>query len=337
MMGGIAMNERKVFCEECRNDVAFTVIDKQLEGNIKDEIYTYMGKEAYCADCGSEIYAAEINDFNLQALYDAYREKNNIVSLKVILAIPEKYAIGKRPISLLLGWGEQTFSRYCDGDMPTKQYSDILKMIYEDPCYYAEILEKNKENFKTAASYEKSKRAVDKLLGKSGCTKKKIDMAIEYLLSQCEDITPLALQKALYYIQGFYYAFYKTFLFSEECEAWTHGPVYRDIYFRYRDYRFDPIESSREFDSSIFSSSEKAVLDSVIKNICCYSGKVLEQFTHSEIPWLYARGDLPATMASDRTINKVQIGDYFNAVKEKYHMINPNDIKCYTQNMFKQI
>lgn len=140
------MSERKVFCEECRNDVAFTVNEKQMEGNIKGEKYTYMGKGAHCVDCGSEIYVDEVNDFNLKALYDAYREKNNIVSLEKILAIPEKYAIGKRPLSLLLGWGEQTFSRYCDGDMPTMQYSNTLKKIYDEPDYYAEILEKNKGN-----------------------------------------------------------------------------------------------------------------------------------------------------------------------------------------------
>lgn len=331
------MSERKVFCEECRNDVAFTVNEKEMEGTIKGEKYSYIGKEAHCMDCGSGIYVAEVNDFNLKALYDVYREKNNIVPLELILAIPEKYAIGKRPLSLLLGWGEQTFSRYCDGDMPTKQYSEILQKIYDDPCYYAEILENNKGNLKTTASYEKSKRAVNELLGRTQSTKTKIDLAIEYLLSQCGDITPLALQKALYYIQGFYYAFYKIYLFSEECEAWVHGPVYREIYFRYRDYRFDPIEGNDEFDDSVFSSSEKAILDSIVKNVCCYSGKVLEKFTHSESPWLFTRGELPTTAASDRIIHKEQIGDYFSAVKEKYNMINPNDIKSYTQSMFEQM
>lgn len=331
------MSERKVFCEECRKDVAFTINEKKMEGTIKGEKYFYIGREAHCVDCDSEIYVAEVNDFNLKALYDAYREKNNIVSLKIILEIPEKYAIGKRPISILLGWGEQTFSRYCDGDMPTKQYSEILQKLYDDPAYYAEILENNKGNLKTTASYEKSKRAVNGLLGRIQNTKTKIDLAIEYLLSQCEDITPLALQKALYYIQGFYYAFYKTYLFSEECEAWVHGPVYRDIYFRYRDYRFDFIEGNEEFDDSVFSSSEKAILDSVIKNICCYSGKVLEGFTHLETPWLSTRGELSPSTASDRTIEKELIGTYFSAVKEKYNMINTNDIKGYTQSMFEQM
>lgn len=331
------MNERKVFCEECRNDVNFTVTNKQMEGTIKGETYTYLGEVAHCIDCGSEIYVDEINDYNLKALYDKYREKHGIVSLDTILKIPEKYAIGKRPLSLLLGWGEQTFSRYCDGDVPTKQYSDILQKIYDEPKYYDQILEENKGNLKTEASYKKSKKTVETLLCGDNYEKAKIDLAIEYLLNQCEDITPLSLQKALYYIQGFYYAFYKTFLFSEECQAWVHGPVYRDIYFRYRDYKFDPIECNNEIDDMIFSSSEKAILESVAKHICCYSGKVLEKFTHSEAPWLSARGNLPETEPSDKVITKEDIGKYFNRVKEKYNMINPNDIKAYTQTMFQQI
>ena len=95
-------------------------------------------KEAFCAECGSHIYVAEISDTNLRALYDVYRQANGIIALAMIREIPMKYAIGKRPLSLLLGWGEQTFSRYYDGDMPTKQYSDILVRIYNEPelnCY----------------------------------------------------------------------------------------------------------------------------------------------------------------------------------------------------------
>lgn len=331
------MSERKVFCEECRNDVDFSIINKQMDGSIKGEIYTYLGKVARCIDCNSEIYVAEINDYNLKVLYDTYREEQGIISFDTILKISEKYAIGKRPLSLLLGWGEQTFSRYYDGDVPTKQYSDILKKIYDEPKYYGQILEENRGNLKSEASYKRSKKAVSMLLGSEMHEYAKIDLAIKYLLNQCEDITPLALQKALYYIQGFYYAFYNTFLFSEECQAWVHGPVYRDIYFRYRGYKFDPVNCSDGMDDIILTSSEKLIFDSVVKNICCYSGKVLEKFTHSETPWLLARGELLEMELSDIVIKKKDIGNYFDSVKEKYNMINPNDIKTYTQTMFQQI
>lgn len=327
----------KTFCEECRNDVEYTTASVPMTGTIKGKEYHYTGTEARCADCGNLVFVPEISDDNLRSLYNVFREENGIVSLDVICAIPEKYDIGKRPLSLLLGWGELTFSRYCDGDIPTRQYSDILQRIYNEPQFYSELLEANKANLKSQRTYEKTRRAVDALLSVNAPPNSKINTVIQYLLYQCEDITPLALQKALYYIQGFHFAFYRTFLFPEDCQAWTHGPVYRDIYFRYRDYRFDPIEKTTTFDASVFSASEKAICDSVINNLCCYSGKILERFTHNEAPWLTTRGDLPDSAPSDRIIEKSVIGAYFDAVKAKYNMVNPRDIKDYAQDMFQQL
>ncbi len=331
------MDRTLVFCEECRKDVNYIISEKTMSGNLKGTPYQYTGKEARCMDCGALVYVPEVNDTNLKALYDAYRQSNNIIPLETIRAIPEKYSIGKRPLSLLLGWGEQTFSRYYDGDIPSKQYSDILARIYADPSYYAEILEHGKANLKSPSTYEKSKKAVDALLAPDDKNDTKIDVAIKYLLHQCEDITPLALQKALYYIQGFYYAFHHTYLFRENCEAWVHGPVYRDIFHRYRDYRFDPIAPNDSFDDSILTTSEKAIFDSVTSHLCCYSGKVLERFTHNEAPWLNARGDLSILAPSDRIISRDSIGEYFTAVKEKYNMVTPKDIRAYAQDMFQSL
>lgn len=330
-----------VFCAECRNDGYYIVAEKNMTGTLKGDAYEYMGKLAHCDKCKEEVYVAHINDYNLNALYDVYRTKNGIISLNKILEIPQKYGIGKRSLSLLLDWGEQTFSRYYEGDMPTKQYSETLQRIYDDPNYYASILEKNKSNLKTDFAYKKSKNTVDSI----GSTytrahtadKTKIDVIIEYLLNQCEDITPLALQKALYYVQGFYYAFNNEFIFEENCEAWVHGPVYKDVYTRFSNYHFDPIDKSDDFDTAVFSVAEKATLDSVIKNICCYSGKILERFTHLELPWIKTRGDLPVNAACVRAIDKNLIGNYFFAIKEKYDMLTPSDIKGYTQNMFEKM
>ena len=328
---------KKTFCEECRNDVEYTTVSVTMTGTIKGKEYHYDGIETRCAECGNLVFVPEISDDNLRALYNVFREENGIVPLDVVCAIPEKYDIGKRPLSLLLGWGELTFSRYCDGDIPTRQYSDILQRLYNEPQFYFELLEANRANLKSQRTYEKTRRAVDALLSAGAPSNSKINAVIQYLLNQCEDITPLALQKALYYIQGFYFAFYRSFIFSEDCQAWTHGPVYKDIYFRYRDYHFDPIEKTTAFDTSVFSAGEKAICDSVINSICCYSGKILERFTHNETPWLMTRGELPDSAPSERIIEKSVIGAYFDEVKAKYHMVNPRDIKVYAQDMFQQI
>lgn len=328
------MKEQRVFCEECRDDVVFYTIEKRMETTIKGKNYTYYGKEAHCSQCHTTIYVEDVNDENLEALYDRYRKVNGIVSRSIITAIPERYGIGKRPLSLLLGWGEQTFSRFYDGDLPTKQYSDILQKIYEDPTYYEQILENNHTVLKTSA-YEKSRRALNVLLGKEIQQHKKMDDVIAYIIQKCGDITPLALQKALYYMQGFYYAFNKEYLFLDECEAWAHGPVYRDVYHKYRNQ--SSLMQKYNYAEAALSDAEKAVLDSVMQHLCCYSGNVLESFTHKEAPWQKARGDLPMQVGCERIIPKEWIGTYFQNIKHKYKMQKPEDIKCYAKDLFDQL
>lgn len=324
----------KVFCENCRKDVDYNIIEEQMIGTIKGETYTYTGKVAKCKECNSDIFVNSINDYNLKALYDVYREENGIISLEKVLGICEKYNISKRPLSLLLGWGEQTYSRYCNGDIPSKQYSDILNKIYESPVFYSELLENNKEKLPSEIAYKKSKEAVDKILEGNLNNESKINRVINYILNRCGDITPLALQKSLYYVQGFYYAFNDKFLFEEDCQAWAHGPVYPEVYFKYKHYKFDPIESKIEVSDTIFTSSELIIMENVVKHFCCYSGKVLEKFTHSEYPWLETRGEIPELESSTEIIKKEYIGKYFKDVKEKYNMINPNDIESYAKKMF---
>lgn len=319
------------FCENCYDDVSYFVEEKVLKTKLKGKEYLYEGKVAYCTKCKEEVYVAELNDYNLERLYEVYRNENNIVSLSIIKSIPEKYNIGKRPLSNLLGWGELTFSRYCDGDMPTKQYSDVLQKIYDNPAYFLEVLNENKDRISNIA-YHKSKAATEALL----ISDSKIELAADYLIDLCQDITHLALQKALYYVQGFYFAFYGSYIFAEECEAWRYGPVYRTVYDKYKNYRFDIIENELKAHDEALSFAEKEILESVAKFFCCYSGTTLRDFTHSEAPWMIARGDLDGHENSQNIICKESIGSYFLNVKEQYNMVVPADMKVYAKEMFER-
>lgn len=331
------MTNRSVFCPECRRDVTFTVKEKWDSAELKGRVYEFTSKIAYCDECGLEVYVPELEDENLRALYDTYRREQGIISLEDVRAIPEKYNIGKRPLSLLLGWGEQTFSRYYDGDIPAKQYSEQLKQIYSDVACYLTLLENGKENLKSDKAYDKSKAAVESLLHISALPQSKLDLAVAYLLAKCRDITPLSLQKALYYAQGFHYAFFSEFLFEDDCEAWAHGPVYPGIYQRYSNYCYNAIDSVDEPDISSMPEEEKILLDNIVRHICCYSGKTLEAFTHIETPWVSSRGNLPVGASANRVIPKQIIGEYFSSVKDKYCMLTPANIKDYTQDMFSKL
>lgn len=150
------------FCEKCHDMLEYTVGEGKKTKNIKGKEISYTSKEAYCSQCGDEIFVAEVRDYNLQMLDDAFREQEKLISVSDIESILKKYNIGKRPLSVLLGWGEGTVTRYLNGDIPTKQYSDTLKRIFADADYMAEILEHNKDQI-TAHAYNLCKQAFEKI------------------------------------------------------------------------------------------------------------------------------------------------------------------------------
>lgn len=327
----------KGFCEKCRDTVEYNVKMVDKEKTIKGKVIKYVGKVANCAECNSEIFATEIRDYNLKELDTAYRKVENLIKTEDIEKILKKYDIGKRPLSLLLGWGEGTLTRYVDGDTPTKPYSDMLKRILQDDKYYLEILERNKDNISPIA-FRKSMTAVERITATTENEISKLESAVRYLLMQTSEITPLALQKLLYFAQGFQKAFTDSFLFEEDCEAWVHGPVYRNVYEKYRSHGYNPIEEEGlSFENIELSEDEKELLDHVVLYFGCYSGKVLENMTHSEEPWRVTRRGLKDWESSDRIIEKEEIGSYFNSVKEKYRMLNLTDIKDYSKDLFSKL
>jgi uncharacterized phage-associated protein len=319
------------YCEICRQDVKYMVEERLSKARIKDEEVEYLEKRAFCCKCGSDVYVSGMDDENVKAACAIYRQRHGLIPLEDIKAMPVKYDIGIRPLSLVLGMGEQTFTRYCNGDIPSKMYSDFLRRVFNEPAYYLELLESKKGSIASGA-FERSRQAVEKSMSLPGISFK-LSNAIYYLLNQV-DLTPLALQKALYYAQGFFNAFFGSFMFDEDCEAWAHGPVYRDVYNQFSDFRFDPIGGC--VPQPKVSTKERVMLDSIVMNVCCYSGKALEGFTHFEEPWLAARGDLDDGAKSSKIITKESMGEYFIRAKEKFNMISPMNISEYMRSMENQ-
>ena len=69
----------------------------------------------------------------------------------------------------------------------------------------------------------------------------KVDLNImsEYIILFCQNmgvtISPLKLQKLLYYVQSWHIAkFDKQDIFNSLPEAWVNGPVYREVYNTYK-------------------------------------------------------------------------------------------------------
>ncbi|MEG1705273.1 MAG: DUF4065 domain-containing protein [Clostridia bacterium] len=329
------INLKKSVCEYCMDFVEYNIKEEETSICVKGKKYKYMEKHCYCNICNNEINVNEVMDENIKSIDEVYRKNENIISVSDIKEILKKYHIGKRPLSLLLGWGEVTITRYIDGDMPTKLYSDELKKILINHNYLLELLNKNKSKI-TEKTYN---YVLEAIKNKVNYHYEKIELIAEYIINYYEkSITPLALQKLLYYVQGFSKVFLGKFMFNDDCEAWIHGPVYSSIYNIYKVNGKNEIDSDENFIADCFiNEDEKLLLDVVIQSFGFYNAKALEKMTHIENPWINARKEIADEIPSNVVITKESIEEYFILVKNKYNMINISDIKDYSKKQFENI
>ena len=101
-------------------------------------------------------------------------------------------------------------------------------------------------------------------------------------------ITPLKLQKILYYAQGYYLAMYDKELFKEDFQAWAHGPANPKIYDMYKKYGYNSIDYPSGKPKKVSEETLKFLYD-IWNTFGIYDGKYLEILTHQEEPWINAR------------------------------------------------
>ncbi|MBD2771176.1 Panacea domain-containing protein [Iningainema tapete] len=102
-------------------------------------------------------------------------------------------------------------------------------------------------------------------------------------LSGC--LTHMPLQKHVYYAQGFYLGLYGEPLFLEEIKAWDFGPVIPVLWQEYKAHGSNPIPAPKNFDVSVYSERQIALLDGVYSRFGHLNAFLLSQMTHSEPTW----------------------------------------------------
>lgn len=150
------------------------------------------------------------------------------------------------------------------------------------------------------------------------------------LLKEGMTVTPLKLQKILYYVQAWMMVFYgKQLLFDEPPQAWVNGPVYPSVYSRFKGTgRYNLLKKEdfvsdgkltdviNEYAAKLqLSEKQFAVLNRLL---LIYGAKTQDQLvfmTHCEDPWSNARKDLQPFENSE---NIIAFEDMYSYYKERY-------------------
>lgn len=332
------MKEVNFFCAKCRKSNDYYIGLRKVVSNYHGVDINYQLSTAYCSNCNEGWVLPYLIDVNNEEMDTQLRTSCDLVTIKDIENLMEVYNIGKAPLSLALGFGEVTITRYLSGMYPSKEYSDIIRHALSSPKFMLKCLNDNKDKIGEVA-YNKSKERVSELSKTFNKLSKELIFTIAYLFNKLDDITPLGLEKMLYYINALHISKYNKPLFNDRCEAWVHGPVYKNVYNLFKDFSYNAIDDPRfsmlKYCDKELTDDSKKIIDLVIDTFGIYSAKILEKITHEEDVWKNARLKCSPFIDGNVEITCDDIKEYFNKVTKEYDLLDVKGINDYIKHMIK--
>lgn len=148
------IHKEKRLCACCMEEHEVKNVLVQEHTTFKNVNLNYEASYQYC-DIAEELYMDEAQmQTNDIAMKDAYREEQGLLTSKDIRQIREKYGISQNDLSVLLGWGAKTITRYESHQVQDKAHDTILKKIDQDPEWFLSLLVDAKDNL-NVESYRK--------------------------------------------------------------------------------------------------------------------------------------------------------------------------------------
>ena len=174
---------------------------------------------------------------------------------------------------------ELTAQTVLDGAVPTREYSETVEKLYGNPAEYRNLLKANQGRI-TGAAYRKSLKAVNAVLEEDYPDAVRLyELSERFFALAGDGLTDRAMQKLVYYAQGFSVALLGHPIVTQEPKAWAAGPVYGRLWHELRE------------DSGFCSgcSEEGQLIEAVSPAFRLHSGTMPSEMTHREDPWLKAR------------------------------------------------
>ncbi|MBW8684552.1 Panacea domain-containing protein [Chitinophaga rhizophila] len=130
-----------------------------------------------------------------------------------------------------------------------------------------------------------------------------------------DTMSPLKLQKLIYYAQAWHLTIFKQPLFQEKIEAWVHGPAVATVYQRFKSTSKDAAIDWKVPVSNVeFPIETQHLLEEVYSIYGEHSAGFLEELTHSEPPWIKARKGLDVYEKSNREITHESMISYYSSI-----------------------
>lgn len=93
-----------------------------------------------CEDSGEQFTTTELDEVNLNQVFNQYRDKFNLPFPDEIIRIREKYGLSAARMSEVLGFGINSYRQYEAGEMPSVANAKLIQMV-DEPKIFIEMVE----------------------------------------------------------------------------------------------------------------------------------------------------------------------------------------------------
>lgn len=133
---------------------------------IKGDEVSYEDKYFLCCNSPvdeNEFVTGKTESDNLLNARNAYRAAHGLLTSHDIVSIRDKYGLSQVDLSVMLGWGEATISRYESKAIQDDAYDNMLRIIRYYPYIALELFKKNAEHFNDSKKAEIQQKIIDSI------------------------------------------------------------------------------------------------------------------------------------------------------------------------------
>ena len=284
-----------------------------------------------CNDTGEAFTDTQLDDLNLNQVYNQYRVQEGIPFLDEIIAYRKQYDIPATKFSQILGFGVNMYGKYESGEMPNLSNGRMIN-ICKDPVIF-------RNYFKNAVSHrlpEKERDSIQKKIERAienkrvefdselerlaalGNTERgiytgyvipnlqKSKQMLVFFANKCQPFVT-KMNKLLFYADFFHFNRTGYSISGISYQAITNGPVphkydalygsaadvveKEDVFFEKGDIVGEKLITNTAFDASLFQMEELETLNKVAERFSAKTTKEIVDISHIETAWLVNESD----------------------------------------------
>ena len=286
----------------------------------RKEEFTYTHLSYRCEDTGEQFTTTELDEINIGQVYNQYRVKYGIPFPDEIKQIRQKYGLSASKMSEILGFGNNQYRLYENGDMPSEGNGKILSSIKDANFFYTFV--QNTRNQFTAEEINKIERKIqaiptnkdreekERLIfnysrsvynGYAAQSYSKLKNILLYFIEKLHGVFNTKMNKLLFYTDFLSYKRYGRGITGLQYHAIQFGPVPERwdriyalmddiepeiVHFANPDICGTKLQSTLSPDTSCFSPEEQSILDQVLENFRNDNVSSISNKSHQEDAWI---------------------------------------------------